>query len=137
LRTAIDTNVFSSIWSGEPTSRELAARLGAARLEGALLISPAVFAELHAYPGATHIFVANFLKQTSVVVDFRLEEEVWIETGKRFARYAARRRESQGNGPRRLLADFLVGAHALVQADRLMTLDAKMYQQNFPEVRLI
>jgi len=36
-----------------------------------------------------------------------------------------------------LLVDFLIGAHALVQADRLMTLDAKRYQRDFPELKII
>jgi predicted nucleic acid-binding protein len=137
VRTAIDSNVFSAIWSNEPQARKVAEQLGEARLEGALLISPVVFAELHAYPGATPAYVREFLEATEVVVDYRLEERVWAETGLRFARYAARRRQATGEGPRRLLADFLIGAHALVQADRLLTLDPRRYSQDFPEVRLV
>ena len=100
-------------------------------------MSPVVFAELLAYPGATEGFVRRFLEDTGVVVDLKLEERVWTESGLRFARYAARRRRSAGEGPRRLVADFLVGAHALVQADRLFTLDPKVYRQDFPEVHLM
>lgn len=137
MRTAIDSNVFSAIWSGEPSVPQLLIQLEKARREGALLISPFVFAELHAYPTATESFIRGFLSATGVVVDLRLEERLWDEAGIRFARYAARRRRSSGTGPRRLLADFLVGAHALVQADRLLTLDAKVYRQDFPEVRLV
>jgi hypothetical protein len=137
VRTAIDTNVFSAIWSNEPPAKKMAEQLGAARLEGALLISPIVFAELHAYPGATAAYVRDFLEATEVVVDYRLEERVWVETGLRFARYAARRRQSSNIAPKRLLADFLIGAHALVQADRLLTLDPSRYKQDFPEVCLL
>lgn len=137
MRTAIDTNVFSAIWSNEPSARKAIEQLVEARLEGALLISPVVFAELHAYPGATAAYVRDFLEATEVAVDYRLEERVWAETGLRFARYAARRRQSSGANPKRLLADFLIGAHALVQADRLMTLDPQRYCQDFPEVRLL
>ncbi len=137
MRTAIDTNVLSAILSGERGAAKLAAQLGEARLHGALLISPAVFAELLAYPGMTEGFAREFLATTGVTVDFRLEEEVWTEAGRRFARYANRRRRTSGTGPKRLLADFLIGAHALVQADRLITLDPKAYQQDFPEVRLL
>jgi predicted nucleic acid-binding protein len=137
LRTAIDSNVLSAIWSGEPSAKKLVRQLGEARVEGALLISPFVFAELHAYPGATEAFIGRFLAATGVTVDFRLEERVWSETGRRFALYAGRRRQSSGTGPKRLLADFLIGSHALVQADRLLTLDPHRYSQDFPEVRLM
>lgn len=137
MRTAIDTNVFSAIWSWERSAERAAAQLGAARTEGALVISPFVFAELLAYPGTTEGYVRRFLEDTGVSVDFRLEERIWTETGGRFARYAARRRKATGAGPRRLLADFLIGAHALLQAERLLTLDPSVYQQDFPEVTLL
>ena len=137
MRTAIDSNVFSAIWSEEPSAKKLVQQLGAALEEGALLISPFVYAELHAYPGATESFIRGFVESTGVLVDLRLDERVWSETGKRFAHYAARRRKSSGTGPKRLLADFLVGAHALVHADRLLTLDPHRYSVDFPEVRLM
>jgi predicted nucleic acid-binding protein len=137
VRTAIDSNVISAIWSAEPSAKKLVKQLGEAKVEGALLISPFVFAELHAYPGATEGFIRRFLEATGVVVDLRLEERIWIETGRRFALYAARRRQSSGTGAKRLLADFLIGSHALVQADRLLTLDPHRYSKDFPEVRLM
>ncbi len=137
MRTAIDSNVFTSIWSGEPSAPALIAKLGAAKLEGALLLSPPVFAELHAYPGASESFLNSFLETTGVSVDYRLEERVWVESGRRFAAYANRRRKSSGEPPKRLLADFLIGAHALVQADRLLTLDPRRYAQDFPEVPML
>lgn len=137
MRTAIDSNIISAIWSGEPSVPKLLQQLAEAKLSGALLISPVVFAELHAYPDATEKFILNFLQTTRVVVDYQLEEKVWLEAGRRFARYAARRRQSGGTTPKRLLADFLIGAHALVQADRLLTLDPRRYSQDFPELQLI
>jgi predicted nucleic acid-binding protein len=137
MRTAIDANIFSAIWSGEPGADLLAAQLGKARTEGGLIISPFVFAELLAYPGVDEAYVRRVLDVTRVVVDLRLDEKLWSEAGLRFARYAARRRKSTGESSRRLLAEFLIGAHALVQADRLLTLDPKVYQQDFPELRLL
>jgi predicted nucleic acid-binding protein len=137
MRTAIDSNVFSAIWTGESSVPKLLVQLENAKQEGALVISPFVFAELVAYPSATEDFVRGFLDATGVVVELKLEERIWIETGLRFARYAARRRKATGEGPRRLLADFLIGAHALVQADRLLTLDPRRYRQDFPEVSLL
>ena len=137
MRTAIDANIVSSIWSNEGTVGRVLEQLGEAMQEGALLISPFAFAELHAHPNVTSGSVRLFLDSTGVVIDYRLDERVWTEAGLRFARYAARRRRTTGEGPRRLLADFLIGAHALVQADRLLTLDPKVYRQDFPELRLI
>ncbi len=137
MRTAIDTNIFSAIWTGEQSVPRLLVQLEEAKQEGALLISPFVFAELHAYPGMTEVLLRKFLLATGVAVDYRLEEKVWTETGLRFARYATRRRQTLRSGPRRLLADFLIGAHALVQADRLLTLDPAVYLRDFPELRLM
>lgn len=105
--------------------------------EGALLISPFVFSELHAYPGMTQELIRKLLEATGVTVDYRIEERVWTEAGLRFAHYASRRRKATGEGPRRLLADFLIGAHALIQADQLLTLDSRHYRQDFPELRLL
>jgi predicted nucleic acid-binding protein len=137
MRTAIDSNIFSSIWSWEPTAEEVAEQLGKAKQEGALLIAPFVLAELHAHPKMTADSVRDFLENARVAVDLKIEERVWTIAGLRYARYAGRRRKATGEGPRRILADFLIGAHALVQADRLLTLDPKRYSQDFPELRLL
>jgi predicted nucleic acid-binding protein len=137
MRTAIDSNVLSAIWSNEPAAQNAIEQLGDARLEGALLISPFVFAELHAHPKIKDDSVRAFLEATGVIVDLKIDEEVWNIAGLRFARYAARRRKSSGEGPRRLLVDFLIGAHALLQAEQLITLDPTRYRQDFPELRLL
>ena len=137
MRTAIDANILSSIWSNEPTAEKVLEQLGKAQQEGALLISPFAFAELHAHPNVPAALIGDFLDETGVAVDYTLDERVWTEAGMRFARYAARRRKATGEGPRRVLAVFLIGAHALVQAERLLTLDPKVYRQDFPELRLL
>jgi predicted nucleic acid-binding protein len=136
MRTAIDCNIISAIWSGEESASRVLVQLGKAKLEGALLISPFVFAELLAYPRATELFVREFLENAGVIVDYRLDERIWSEAGLRYARYGARRRQATGEGTRRILADFLIGAHALVQAERLLTLDPERYRQDFPELLL-
>lgn len=137
MRTAIDTNIFSAIWTGESSVPKLLAQLTTAKQEGALLISPFVFAELLAYPSAKESFVRGFLESVGVAVDLKIDAQVWSVAGLRYARYVARRRQAIGEAPRRILADFLIGAHALVQAERLMTLDPSRYRQDFPELRLL
>jgi len=137
MRTAIDSNIISSIWSWEPSAEKVAEQLRRAKQEGALLISPFVFAELHAHPKMTADSFRDFLENAGVAVDFEIEERVWAIAGLRYAHYAGRRRKATGEGPRRILADFLIGAHALVQADRLLTLDPGRYSRDFPELRLL
>jgi predicted nucleic acid-binding protein len=137
MRTAIDTNILSALLSNEPTAAAIAQQLSVARGDGALLLSPAVYSELLAYPNLTEPFVNHFLEDTGVAVEFLLSEAVWLEAGRRFARYAERRRRSSHGQPKRLLADFVIGAHALLQADRLMTLDPARYKQDFPELKLM
>jgi len=137
LKTAIDANIFSAIWSNEPSAPQLVQSLATARANGALVISGPVFAEIHGYPRITPELIHEFLQKASIWVDFQLSEEVWRETGIRFARYAARRRKSGGSEPRGLISDFIIGAHALIQADCLLTLDRQVFLRDFPELRLI
>jgi predicted nucleic acid-binding protein len=137
MRTAVDSNIFSSIWSWEPTAETVAVRLGQAKQERALIVSPFVFAELHAHPKMTADSIRGFFKSVGVTVDLKIEERVWSIAGLRFAQYAARRRKGSAEGPRRILADFLIGAHALMQAERFFTLDPAHYRQDFPELRLL
>jgi predicted nucleic acid-binding protein len=111
--------------------------LAEAHARGGLTICGPVYAELLAHPAATPHFVDEFLAETGVIVDFNLDEPVWRQAGKSFAAYAQRRRRSAGGSPKRLLVDFMVAAHALLRADRLMTLDAAPYEEDFPRLRIV
>lgn len=137
MRTAIDTNILSALWSNEAGARKIPRQLGDAKGQGALLIAPVVYVELLAYPKATESFVNGFLSETGITVDFQMEQAVWVDAGRRFAQYADQRRKSGSGESKRLLADFLVGSHALLQADRLMSLDPARYKQYFPELKLL
>jgi predicted nucleic acid-binding protein len=137
VRTALDTNIISALWSKEPLASTIAKHLGDAKADGGLVIGAPVYAELLASPKATESFVNGFLADTGVAVDFEFRQPVWLEAGRRFARYAKRRRCSTRETPRRLLADFIIGSHALIRADSLMTLDPARYKQDFPELKLI
>jgi predicted nucleic acid-binding protein len=81
--------------------------------------------------------VREILAETAIAIDFDLEEDVWTLAAEGFAAYAMRRRRSGGGSPKRLLADFVIGSHAMLKADRLMTRDANRYAQNFPNLRMI
>ena len=107
------------------------------RQMGVLLSARQFMWNLLAYPKATESFVNDFLADTGIAVDFEFQQPVWVEVGRRFARHAKRRRQSVHQVPKRLLADFIIGSHALAHADRFMTLDPKRYERDFPELKLI
>jgi AbrB family looped-hinge helix DNA binding protein len=134
VRTAIDTNVIAALWSGEPASRGMAALLGRAQNEDSLVISAPVYAELLVYPRAAGSLVREFLERSRVTTDFLLDEAVWQEAGTAYAAYAQRRRRSNADAPKRLLVDFITGVHALLKADRLLTLDEARYKTAFPKL---
>ena len=50
--------------------------------------------------------------------------------------YAERRRKRRDAGSRRILADFLVGAHAQIRGYRLLTLDERLYKVAFPTLTM-
>jgi hypothetical protein len=137
MRTALDTNILSPIWSAAPAAATIAAHLSKVRAEGALVISAPVFVELSAVPGLDVQMVRKVLAETSIAIDFELEEDVWLLAAASFAAYANRRRRSGGGSPKRLLPDFVIAAHALLKADRFMTRDANRYALDFPNLRLI
>jgi len=137
MRTALDTNILSPIWSAAPSATTIASQLSRVRSEGALVICAPVFVELSAIPGLNVRTVRKALAETAIAIDFDLEENVWMLAAETFAACAIRRRRSGGGSPKRLLPDFVIAAHALLQADRLMTRDANRYSQDFPKFRLI
>jgi predicted nucleic acid-binding protein len=137
MKTAVDTNVISAIWTGEATAKELTRLLDEARRAGSVVICGPVYAELRACPKASEQFVAAFLGRVGIDIDFDLHDAIWQETGRTFAAYAVRRRRSGGKQPARLLADFIIGSHAAFRADRLLTLDARRYRNDFPKLEMI
>ena len=137
MRTALDTNILSPLWSGEPSAAGIPAQLEGLRSEGALVVSGPVFVELAAHPAVDAHLVEKILREMNIAIDFDLGEDVWRLAASSFAAYAVRRLRSGGGRPRRLLVDFMVASHALLRADRLMTRDASRYGQDFPNLRII
>lgn len=135
----MDTNVFIRFLSGDPETAPAAREaLESAAARAALAVSPAVYAELVA-GGRSAEAVREFFSAKDIEVDWDLGEEVWRTAGSRYGSYARdRRRRPDDSGPRRILADFLVGAHALhLGGGALLTADERIFASYFPELRLI
>lgn len=95
------------------------------------------YVELAAHPKSTVGFLDEFMADTKIVVDFDFDEPLWRKASDGFASYATRRRSSGGEISKRLLADFVIAAHALLRADQFMTLDARRYAEDFPTLRMV
>jgi predicted nucleic acid-binding protein len=137
MTTAIDTNVIIALWDNDP-ALSLAAEtaLDTAFHRGNLVVAAPVFAELIAAPGRTEAFVGSFLEENGITIDWNLNEQVWRSAGRAFQSYAERRRKQRDHGTRRLLADFLIGAHAHIGGYRLLSLDERLYRAAFPALKL-
>lgn len=137
MNTAIDTNIVIALWDTDP-ALSVAAQIAleTAFHRGNLVVSAVVLAELLAAPGRTEAFVDSFLRETGITIDWELEEPVWRSAGRAFQSYAERRRKQRDAGARRILADFLIGAHALSLGYRLLTLDERLYRTAFPSLTI-
>ena len=136
MRTAIDTNILSALWAGEATATAVKSLLDAAAERGGLVICPVVYVELRASPRATPSYVDGFLDETGTLVDWNFDKVIWQLAAERYERYGIRKRKQKMGEPKRLIADFIVGAHALLRADVLLTLDSGRYCRDFPELSL-
>jgi predicted nucleic acid-binding protein len=137
MTTAIDTNVVIALWDKDPEVT-LTARIAleAAFHRGNLTVAAPVFAELIAAPGRTESFVNAFFEDAGIAIDWELGEGVWRSAGTAFRGYAERRRKHRDSVPRRILADFLIGAHAAAHGYRLLTLDERLFRAAFPTLKI-
>jgi predicted nucleic acid-binding protein len=137
--TALDTNVLVTLLKSDKP-RDIATAQNAleeANELGDIILSPVVYAELLAVP-LQEAFLDEFLSETRLVVEWRMERSIWKQAGQSYYQYAERRRKQKGDtGPRRILADFLIGAHASAFAKRFMTFDEKIYRQAFTKLEVI
>jgi len=138
MTTSIDTNVLIALWDVDPRLNAFAQQaLDSARSRGALAIAGPVYAELLALPGGTEAMLDEFIGTTAIRVDWELGEPIWRIAGKAFQGYVSRRKGRTADLPRRILADFLIGAHAMVHNYRFLTLDRRLYQAAFPKLVIV
>lgn len=135
--TALDANIISALLRSEPDAPAISLRLGALIQAGPLVISPVVYAELLAGPGVTPDFLQGFLTEMSITLLPSPDLAVWESAGLAYGAYAARRQRSGGGQPRRILSDFIIGAHALHRADQIFTADPQHYRLSFPTLTVL
>ncbi len=138
MKTVVDTNVIVALWDASDSLNSAAqSALDAGLANGGLVIPSVVYAELLAFAGRTEHFLDSFFRETGIVVDWHIPEKVWRLAGSAFQSYATRRKKHGEAGPRRILADFLIGAYASASHRALLTLDERLYRAAFPGLKII
>jgi len=138
MTTVIERNIIAALWDRDDILNAAAqAALDAALSRGNLVVPAPVYAELMAFAGRTEAFLDAFFRQTGIRVDWDLEEGVWRLAGQAFQGYATRRRRQREIGPRRILADFVIGAYAVRHNYSLLTLNEGLYRAAFPALRIV
>ncbi|MEF2279058.1 type II toxin-antitoxin system VapC family toxin [Deinococcus sp. YIM 134068] len=133
---ALDSNVVSAIFRAEDSAEAILALLEV-RTGEEIVMHGAAFCEFLAGPGIREEDALDFLRDTGVRVEWQTGEVLWLRAARTFKEYAARRRRSGGERPRRILADFLIGAHAESLGATLVTLDPQHFRQNFAGLAVV
>jgi predicted nucleic acid-binding protein len=130
MRTALDSSVLILLQRRQSGWEQWRALLTRAASEGQLLLSPVAFAECSMGFPSVDVALHEF-ESIQVHFDPLLPESAFL-AGQTFLQY---RREG---GPRQhLIPDFLIAAHATVQADRLAALDRGYVRRYFPTLPLL
>jgi hypothetical protein len=128
--TAIDTNILLDILvPNEDFYEASATALQDAASEGSLVVSDIVYAELCIH-FETQRESDGFLESNEIRVQALAREAHFL------ASRAWRTYRQQGGKRTRILADFLIGAHAQKQATRLLSRDRGFYRKLFPSLDL-
>lgn len=127
--TSVDTSVLLDVFvSGAPHHAQSQEWLIRAYDSGAILVCDVVYAELvPAFRNRSLLDAA--LREINATVS-PIDTAIAYEAGVRLSQY-----RQAGGRRERILADFLIGAHALTRAEAFLTRDRGFYGTYFPELQ--
>ena len=130
MKTAVDTSVLFDIVKGAPSAAAAQTALEAALAQGSLTVCAVVVAELGRYfPDEQDLI--EFLAACQIDHD-PLSLQSALVAARIMRGYA------KNKGPReRVAPDFLIGAHAIEQANALLTTDAGFYRHYFKGLKVM
>ena len=138
MTSSIDSNVFAALWDNDHPGNVVAVKmLDHALKQGKLVVTAPVYSELMAGPLGDEGKMDRFFSDTGVSIEWKIEENIWREAGRAYRDYSRRRDRSGGGHPRRILADFIIGAHALVRDYTLLTWNRRDYAAAFPKLAVV
>jgi predicted nucleic acid-binding protein len=128
--TALDSSVLWAIFNEELGFEKWLQALMQAASEGPLIISPIAFAELA--PSVADVStLTSYLEGLSISYSAITQDASYL-AGLTFKKYR------NAGGPRQhLIPDFMIAAHAQVQANRLATIDRGYLRIWFPDLDLL
>ena len=130
MKTALDSSVILDVITDDPTWAEPSVdTLIIAGREGSLIIGECVLAEITPAIGSHQIAV--FLNAWNIKYHPSSQESATL-AGEMYERYLER-----GGAAKRVLPDFLIGAHAMNQASRLLARDRGYYRDYFKGLNLL
>ena len=129
--TAVDSSILLDVLTDDPSYRASSARsLRAARAAGRVIACPVVWGEIRGY--FEDVERMHHLLAAAEIHFDPFDRECSDVAGSHWREYRRR-----GGSRSRLLADFLVAAHAHVRGGRLLTRDRGFYRRYFTKLEIV